>query len=253
MEIDVQKTRQYYQFLKKEDFCSCDYCMNFYQKAKSAFPETAKWLDSHGIDIEKPFETLPIEVDRNHVEYISAQYIAFGACEESFQLDFGESRISFAHSHPDTRIEEQHFVLEFFPQGIQGSLTFMEDKDDEVFIRHLYNQMKSNSKLGESFETVGSCSIIWKLSEQYQVTIEREYLGVDRITGKFPPKNLIHWHPQDEEMYQEICNLGTKGNVTVIYKPFDLSLILYSGPRDQCKYRRKWLCGKYYYLYAEEG
>ena len=77
MQPDIEKTRAYYRDLGPENICSCDYCRNYCARVKAAYPEVARYLDSLGVDIEKPFETSPLEPDENgYLEYCVCQYVA---------------------------------------------------------------------------------------------------------------------------------------------------------------------------------
>ena len=55
------KTENYYRELNKDSLCSCDYCRNYYKEVKAAYPELSDHLAGMGVDIEKPFETMPLE------------------------------------------------------------------------------------------------------------------------------------------------------------------------------------------------
>ena len=117
-------------------------------------------------------------------------------------------------------------------------------------IRELFNKMKSNPNLAGSFVLLSN-GIEWRLFDKYVVLIGISYIGIEKILfGKFTD-SLTHWHPDEEEIYDDICRLGTKGNVTVIHKNLFGETVLYSGPATDCKYKRKWLFGKYIYLYAK--
>ena len=82
MKPDIEKTRAYYCNLGPENICGCAYCQNYCARVKVAYPEVALYLDSLGVDIEKPFETSPLEPDENgYLEYCVCQYIVFGSCD----------------------------------------------------------------------------------------------------------------------------------------------------------------------------
>lgn len=120
-------------------------------------------------------------------------------------------------------------------------------------VQELYDKMKDNPDLAGEFVYAGY-GIEWKVFEKYLVVVSDEYIGIDRILFKRLTDPLTHWHPDDKEIYEDICRLGTKGNVTVIHKVlFGLlgTTIVYSGPASECQCKRKWLFGKYIYLYAK--
>ena len=73
-------------------------------------------MDSLGIDIEKPFETSPLEPDENGMlEYCCCQYIALGNCELEYRHRIDNVEFRIATSYPNTGIEQEHFVIEMFP------------------------------------------------------------------------------------------------------------------------------------------
>ncbi len=123
--------------------------------------------------------------------------------------------------------------------------------DETKIIQELYCRMKNNSDLAGSFELNGG-KIDWKLFDGYDVEIASEYIGISRQLKLIKPlyTSIFHWHPDDEDLYTEVCKLGTKGNVTVIHMGWVWSCLLYSGPRSYCPIKRKWLFGKYIYLDA---
>ncbi len=116
MKLDIEKTRGYYRMLGPENICDCAYCRNYCARVKAAYPEVARYLDSLGVDIEKPFETSPLEPDENGVlEYCVCQYVVFGSCPEDFADRIGDVSFGRSDCHPNTRIEEEHFVLDLYP------------------------------------------------------------------------------------------------------------------------------------------
>ena len=120
-------------------------------------------------------------------------------------------------------------------------------------LREIFEQMKANPELAGSFEET-DLGIIWRLFDGYIVQIARGYIGIEAVDRLFPgwiPHPVTHWHPDDEDLYRDIRNLGTKGNVTVIHRSLFFDGVVYSGPRERCTCKRKWFFGRYIYLYAE--
>ena len=76
--MNIEGTRQYYARLTDADICSCAYCRNYIKEIKAAYPDLAVFLDQYGIDIEKPFEAMPIEPVNGMVLYSGVQYVALG-------------------------------------------------------------------------------------------------------------------------------------------------------------------------------
>ena len=100
MEIDIAKTKEYYNSLSLDMLCDCDYCKLYYIKSRKEFPELALWLDKYGVDIEKPFEVMSLEPDESGMlEYIGVQYIVFGTFLNDNSYYVGDFNIKIAHSH----------------------------------------------------------------------------------------------------------------------------------------------------------
>ena len=59
--VDAEKTRQYYQAMGPGEPCSCNDCKNYCARVKAAYPAAAEYLAGLGVEIEKPLETSPLE------------------------------------------------------------------------------------------------------------------------------------------------------------------------------------------------
>ncbi|MDD7305198.1 MAG: hypothetical protein PUG67_01275 [Peptoniphilaceae bacterium] len=66
----TNKTKIYYKNLKDEDLCKCSYCRNYRDNIEKLYPLLAKYLKDLGIDIKKPFETNPWEIENGEIIYI---------------------------------------------------------------------------------------------------------------------------------------------------------------------------------------
>lgn len=116
MYVNELKTKTYYQSITEDRLCSCCYCRSYRSQIRSAFPEISKYLDSLGIDIEKPFEVSPLDPDEDGMlEYCCCQYIVFGHCAPTYRHRIDTVEFRKATSYPGTGIEQEHFVLEFYP------------------------------------------------------------------------------------------------------------------------------------------
>ena len=114
--MDIEKTREYYRNLKDEDICDCKWCRNFIEQIRNAYPEVAEFLDGMGVDIEKPFETWPLEpYSDGTITYLDVQYIVIGDPSSFTQTHIGDVEVHIADSHPPVEIAEQHFVIELLP------------------------------------------------------------------------------------------------------------------------------------------
>ena len=131
MRPDIEKTRAYYCALGPENICDCAYCRNYCARVKAAYPEVARYLDSLGVDIEKPFETSPLEPDeKGNLEYCVCQYVVLGTCPEDFTHRIGDVSFGRSDCHPDPKVEEEHFVLDLYSIHLPFEET--EVSDDET-------------------------------------------------------------------------------------------------------------------------
>lgn len=113
--MNVEKTRAHYEDFDEEDRCPCAYCRNYEREIARAYSALRETLEEMGIDIEKPFETMPLEPDAEGIEYIGAQYIVLGEKTGFLRRRVGDVVIDLALSHPTTDLEEDHFVIEVGP------------------------------------------------------------------------------------------------------------------------------------------
>ena len=78
--MDIERTKQFYRELKQSDLCGCAYCRNYVNEVAKAYPAVTAYLQTLGVDIAKPFETMPLELDEaGQMPYIGPQYLVFGA------------------------------------------------------------------------------------------------------------------------------------------------------------------------------
>lgn len=121
MNVDIAKTKEYYTAIADTELCDCTYCRNYRLQIKSAYPDVAEYLMTLGIDIQKPFETSPLEPDENGMlEYCCCQYIVFGSCKPEYHHRIGDVEFRVATSYPGTGIEQEHFVIEFSPVRLRS-------------------------------------------------------------------------------------------------------------------------------------
>jgi len=113
--MDIEKTKELYKKTMPDDICQCDYCKNYVKQIKLTYPGVAEFLNSIGIDIEKPFETLPLEPRSGYLDYIAAQYIVMGTEEEFRKKMVDGVSVEIEVCHPSTAITEEHFVISIFP------------------------------------------------------------------------------------------------------------------------------------------
>lgn len=114
--MNIKETQEYYKQFRADALCSCAYCRNYVRQIRQAYPALAEYLRGMGVDIEKPFETLPLVPDQEgYLEYIGAQYIVFGENKGFEKKMIDLVHVDLTDWHPSTRIEEPHFVIEIQP------------------------------------------------------------------------------------------------------------------------------------------
>ncbi len=119
--MNIEKTRQYYAQLTEEDICDCAYCQNYVNEVRAAYPELAAFLNSLGINIEKPFEAIPIGPADGQMLYSGVQYVVIGSKDDFRETMIGDVRVVIADSHPMTHILQDHFVIEIAPVSLRWS------------------------------------------------------------------------------------------------------------------------------------
>ena len=113
--MSIEDTKLFYEQTASSDLCQCSYCRNYMKEIKKTYPFVAEYLEKLGINVEKPFETMPLEPDENgYIEYV-AQYIVMGDSGDFHKTVISDVTIDFAQSSPSTTVNEPHFVIELYP------------------------------------------------------------------------------------------------------------------------------------------
>ena len=121
--LSIKETKQYYDSLTAEDLCNCAYCRNYIREIRNAYPKVAEYLLALGVDIEKPFETIPLEPDETGgIEYLSSQYIVIGNTDGFIKTVIDTVTVDITDSHPLTNIDKQHFVIEIYPVRLKRTV-----------------------------------------------------------------------------------------------------------------------------------
>lgn len=116
MNVNISETKKYYHSITDASLCDCGYCRSYRLQVKSEYTKVARYLESFGIDITKPYETSAKEPDdKGILEYCCCQYVVFGNCETEYHHKIDEVEFRVATSYPGTGIEQDHFVIELFP------------------------------------------------------------------------------------------------------------------------------------------
>ena len=78
-------------------------------------------------------------------------------------------------------------------------------------------------------------------------------VSVDGLLQGKIRKDITHWHPDPDEIYDEVIKIGKRGNITVLSSYWGGRALLYSGEKRECPYLppKKHLLSKYYYIEAK--
>ena len=124
--------------------------------------------------------------------------------------------------------------------------------------KELYDMMLQTPDLCGTFElNEGNENIEWLLHENIKIELGVDprdcYFGVSRLLFGKVESGITHWHPTIFEIYDDVCNVGKRGNVMVLRSTASSGTLMYSGSKEDCPYApdKKYLFGKYYYLEAK--
>lgn len=114
--MDIEKTREYYINYSRKDTCQCEYCQNLIDEIKTAYPELALFLDSIGVDIERPFEvSIPYEYKKGIWNFPFVQYLVAGNTDGFQETTIKDMTVGICTCHPTATYNEEHFIIEFGP------------------------------------------------------------------------------------------------------------------------------------------
>jgi len=122
--------------------------------------------------------------------------------------------------------------------------------------KELYEKMLATPELCGKFELVDK-TIFWDLFDGYNIQISIEppatHFSIEKKLFWKITDTVTHWHPEQEDIYDEVCKIGLKGNVLVIRKNILFTSTIYMGKEELCPYssKKKWSWGKVYYLKAK--
>lgn len=118
--MDIDKTRAYYEAMDFCDLCQCEGCQYYARHIKEAFPQIAEYLQGIGVDIEKPFETMPVEeTKKGYIYYIAVQYIIIGDADGFRETKIGDIRVEIDEFHPTAKLDEKYFVISIGPLTLE--------------------------------------------------------------------------------------------------------------------------------------
>ena len=111
--MDIEKTKEYYAKIKRENICKCVYCQNLMDEIKQAYPDVAEYLLSIGVNIERPFEVfLPSDPVDGYMDYPLVQYLVVGDPCDFKGTKIGDIIIDLSTSHPASTYVGEHFIID---------------------------------------------------------------------------------------------------------------------------------------------
>ena len=121
--LSIKETKQYYESLTAEYLCNCAYCRNYIREIRNAYPKVAEYLLALGVDIEKPFETIPLEPDETGgIAYLSSQCIVIGNTDGFIKTVIDTVTVDITDSRHLTNIDKPHFVIEIYPVRLKRTV-----------------------------------------------------------------------------------------------------------------------------------
>lgn len=179
MIVNIEKTQEYY---RNNIYCNCAECNNFYFQFKHKYPDMYKYLESLGINPLRPFELIPNPLDDGTISYL-CEYVVIGSCSEESIASIGNIEITLNNCfHPNTYIEDEHFVISFGPIILENYTLKIEKLSNMINIYNRINGKKNFDIMMEKFySTIDYIADLQKdgLIETDGVIINKEL--VDRI------------------------------------------------------------------------
>ena len=117
--------------------------------------------------------------------------------------------------------------------------------------KEIYDELIKMSDL-HSMPELDNQVLIWKL---YNNAYIRAYCdgydtGIDIISTSTLKGSLTHWHPIEDDMFNELYSLGKKGNILVIRNFLFGDGVFYIGEPEKYRFTKdkKWHWGKLTYI-----
>ena len=132
---------------------------------------------------------------------------------------------------------------------------FKNENKDLLFVipqnaKQLYEMMKKNPMLGGKTELEKDEGIVWTFEKAiYKIFIDSDEGMISVLKNNRFKAEITHWHPSVDEIYDDICSIGERGNVLVIKSFLGSSKVCYMGSVKNCPYKKnkKHFCKFYYF------
>ena len=132
-------------------------------------------------------------------------------------------------------------------------MTMVSSEDVAVPLnsQELYKMLIHTEGL-HSFPKIENDTIIWELYNNIcvEASISEYDTIIDIVNKNMLHGSYMHWHPDVEEMYEELYNLGKKDNILVLRKSLSGTQVYYLGSPEKYYFNKnkKWHWGKLIYL-----
>ena len=114
--------RDYYEALSENDICHCLYCKNYVLKIKETYPKLDEYLKSINVDIEKPLETMPLDVSTDKVEYLGALYVVIGNKDLFKETQIDGVNIKITDNYPSVNVNRDFYIIMISPITLENCL-----------------------------------------------------------------------------------------------------------------------------------
>ncbi len=116
--------------------------------------------------------------------------------------------------------------------------------------RELYEMMLLNKKLGGQIKILDDELIVWTFEKFIcEIALDNREGCLRILKNNKIKMEITHWHPEHYEVYDEVCQIGEKGNVLVIKTFAGSEQVLYMGPKEKCNINPKKIrLGKLHYF-----
>lgn len=140
--------------------------------------------------------------------------------------------------------EDSRF-LRFMTMVSSGEITIPTNSQE-------LHKMLLNTPGLHSFPQLKDDVITWDLYDKVyvQTSISEHDTIIDILHRNAFFGSYMHWHPDHEEIYEELLALGKKGNILVLRKFLNGTETYYVGKPDEYRFsaKKKWHWGKLIYL-----
>lgn len=118
--MSIEETRDFYK--NYDDLCDCAYCRNYIGEIKKTYKDLDSYFEKIGVNIEKPFETIPGEPCNGFIDYFGVEYLVIGDKKEFSKKKLGDATIDLAESFPDPGLDGNYYVIEVSPITLEWTI-----------------------------------------------------------------------------------------------------------------------------------